>query len=112
MVKDYKGVSFSFSNAKKARRQKRFRLAVLCLIVVLLFFIIKYVLDGRAVSNVQDLLLQGSVQEAGEQLSDIENSMFQGKNKRELRALLHLFKGEYSQGKTLLDGMNGTPSVV
>lgn len=112
MVLDYKGTRFSFNNIKKARRQKRFKLIILGLVVIFLYFLVKSFLDARAVSQVQDLLLQGKQREASERFQEIESSMFHGKSKTELKALLLLFAHRYSEAEKLLATLDGNPSNV
>lgn len=112
MVKDYKGVSFSFNNIKKAKRQKRFRLIVLGITIILLFYTVKYFMDGASVTGVQDFILIGQQAKAEEKFRGIEDDMFHGKNKKELKALFHLLKGEYDEGKAVLETMDGEPSGI
>jgi penicillin-binding protein A len=110
MVLDYKGVSFSFNDRRRAKRFKRFRLVLLGSILFVLFFFITLFMDSNRVGKVEELLLQGNRDEARKVFQDIESSFFHGDSKLELKALVHLYFAEYGEAQETLNilGKNTT----
>jgi len=90
---DYKDVSFSFRDRKTRRRRRMLRLLLLAFVVLAALLSYRYLKARSAVAEVQDLLLTGRLDEAGQLLQAEGPRLFQRGNIRELRALGELFRG-------------------
>jgi hypothetical protein len=112
MVIDYKGVSFSFKDIRKAKRIRRFRLATLLLLLVFIYVLIANGMDSGKIGTVQDVLLEGKLEDAQSRFKKIESSWFHGDSKLELKALLHLFSGEFSAAEALLTELGDSSTII
>jgi hypothetical protein len=95
MVLDYKDTRFSFD---KKRRQKRIRqIKIIAAIVILLtvYLFIANLLDSGKVNRVQHLLLSGEVEKAAARFDDIKGFIYHRSVKKELQALICLYRGDY-----------------
>jgi hypothetical protein len=112
MVIDYKGTSFSFNNIRKSKRLRRFRILFLAIVLFFLAILLLDFIDSGRIGTVQSLLLEGKLTEAAEKFESIESSFFHGKTKRELKALINLFKEDFPAAKEILEQMDGSPTAV
>ena len=98
MVLDYKDVSFSFQDRKLRRRRRLAEAAAAVGRWPLLFFCgFRSLQAGAAVARIQDLLLAGRLDEAGQSWRQRRPPLFQRGNFRELRALNDLCHGRLPQ---------------
>lgn len=97
MVLDYKDVSFSFSDRRRQQRRRRLFLLLLLALVGALFFAIHCLKAKAAVSAIEDLLLAGQLDEAGQRLLHPPSPLWQRGNFRELQALNDLCRGRLAE---------------
>jgi|GEM_PF-646904 len=114
MVLDYKGTTFSFQKIRRAKRLKRLRLLAFLAGVILLYFLADYIIEGFKIDKIQGLLVSGipaQVEEASIRFSQIESSFFHPHSKTELKALLYLFKDDFTSARDLFDSLDGSTSL-
>jgi hypothetical protein len=100
---DYKDVTFSFRD-RKARGRRRLLCLFLSALAVLAALAGYRCLRARAAVNaIQDLLLAGRLDEAGQRLREAGSPVFQRGNLRELRALSDLFAGRLGEAAAQLE---------
>src|SRR5512145_379127 len=92
-VLDYKDVSFSFRDRTLRRRRRLLRLLLLALLFAAAFLGFRALQARAAVTRIEDLLLAGRADEAGQRLRSAASPVFQRSNFRELRALVDLSQG-------------------
>ena len=93
MVLDYKDVSFSFRDRTRRRRRRLLWLLLLALLGASGFIAFRSLQARAAVARIEDLLLAGRTDEAGQRLQAAASPVFQRGNFRELRALTELCRG-------------------
>lgn len=113
MVIDYKSVTFSFKARKKKRILKRIRLFGLVVFILCFYFLFCNILDSSKIKNIQKLLLENEIAKAEEKFEKIEGSIYHKKAKREIKALIHLFKDELDIAREILVSLKtGNTSVT
>lgn len=112
MVIDYKDVSFSFKARRRKRLKKRLAIVSVVILVVFLYLMLKLFLDSEKIEDIESLLLQSNLEQAAALFNDIENSLFHGDSKRELKALLHLFNDEFPQAEQTLKPLAGRSTSI
>jgi 3',5'-cyclic AMP phosphodiesterase CpdA len=91
-VLDYKDISFSFRDRTLRRRRRLLRLLLLALLGAAVFLGFRSLQARALVAQIEDLLLAGRTDEAGQRLQ-AASPIFQRGNFRELRALADLCRG-------------------
>lgn len=108
MVIDYKGTKFSFDKVRKMKRTKRIKLAGLLLGLVLLYLLIANFIDSGKIDSIRDQLLDGKYNEAAAAFEDT-GFFFHKESKKELKALLHLYAGQYDDARLILSELAAPP---
>jgi hypothetical protein len=105
MMLDYKDVSFSFRDRKIRRRRRRLGWLLLAFVALAVFLGYSSLKARAVVEDIQDLLLAGRLDEAGQRLQAAGSPFFQRGNFRELHALNELFCGRLEAAAERLDGL-------
>jgi len=112
MELDYKGRKFSFSKNKRKKRKRR--------VVIISFFLLFFLLitlyishsDYGKIKKIESLLLTNRLNKAEKIFDDIKNSFFHKNSKRELKALIYLFKGKLKTGNDILKKLKVERSYI
>lgn len=100
---DYKDVSFSFQDRKLRRRRRLLRLLLLALLAATAVLGFRSLKARAAVSRIEDLLLAGRLDQAGQLLRETASPLFQRGNFRELQALSELCRGRLPEAAARFD---------
>lgn len=91
------------------KRTRRLKLVGLLLVLFLIYLAAASIIDGSKLDSIRSMLLKGIHNEAAVALKDT-GSLFHKSSKKELKALLHLYAGQYDDAHLILSQLHTPPS--
>ena len=105
MIIDYKDVSFSFKKKRRYKHFRRLRFVFTILIIIIICFLFSIFQSYRKIEKAENLLLKNKIEAASKTFKKVENGLFFRKTQKELKALIHLFKGDYFSAISTFDNL-------
>ena len=112
MIIDYKDISFSFKKKRRYKRFRRLRFVFAILIIIIFYFLFSIFQSYRKIEKIETLLLKNKTEKALNTFKKVENTLFFRKTQKELRALIHLFKGDYFSASRIFDNLHAKGTFI